>query len=283
MARKSKKSGIKKLQINFTNRWLYTLIVFFSLIVVGVFVYAAVGTTPNPGHSIAELQLCDVEGEILKNVGGAWACGTDDTGTSLWGVWNSNLYYTDGQVGIFGSANPTLQFGNSWSSTPWAGVKLHIADKFLEIGDWWQGGGEVGVRFWTNDNERMRIDTSGNVIIDGNVYANAFSGDGSGITNLIVRLQGIDDTCDNTMDGLLRYRSSYCINPTTRTSSFAICMRQTDSYYSWYTIKSYSWSDACTCPSGTTYFECTGDYDSPGCYASKPSSCFRHTRDPPEK
>jgi hypothetical protein len=81
----------------------------------------------------------------------------------LWSVYNSNLYYTDGDVGIFGSVSPTLQFGNSWSSTPWAGVKLHVADKFLEIGDWWSGGGAVGVRFFTNDAERMRIDTSGNV------------------------------------------------------------------------------------------------------------------------
>jgi hypothetical protein len=196
MAGKSKKLKIKKLQINLTNRWLYTLIVFFSLIVIGVFVYAQI---PNPGHDITRIEqpsgcganqflkwttagwTCDAviaqpsgcdANQFLKWTGSAWTCenvclsdGTNcpSVEEGLWSIYNSNLYYADGNVGIFGSVNPTLTFGNSWSSTPWAGVKLHVADKFLDVGDWWSGGGAVGVRLFTNDAERMRIDTSGNV------------------------------------------------------------------------------------------------------------------------
>ncbi len=80
MAGKSNKLKIKKLQINFTDKWFYTFVVVISLIAIGVGVYAAAGTTPDPGHPFTQLQPCDVEGEILKSDGTTWTCGTDEAG-----------------------------------------------------------------------------------------------------------------------------------------------------------------------------------------------------------
>jgi len=119
MARKSKKPKIKKLQINLTNRWLYTLIVFFSLVVVGVFVYA---TTPNPGHDITQIGEPDGCGnnQFLKWTGSSWTCEavSDEVGiggsgtanyipkfTAATTVGNSVIYETAGKVGI-GTTSP---------------------------------------------------------------------------------------------------------------------------------------------------------------------------------
>jgi len=78
----SKKRGKSiKININFSNRLLYTLILIGILIAIGVGVYAATSfPASGAGHNLNELaQPCD-EGKILKVVGGAWTCGDDVTG-----------------------------------------------------------------------------------------------------------------------------------------------------------------------------------------------------------
>jgi hypothetical protein len=75
----SKKRGKSiKININFSNRLLYTLILIGILIAIGVGVYAATSfPASGAGHNLNELaQPCD-EGKILKVVGGAWTCGDD--------------------------------------------------------------------------------------------------------------------------------------------------------------------------------------------------------------
>lgn len=107
MAGKSNKLKIKKLQINLTNRWLYTLIVFFSLIVIGVGVYAlAPGGSGDPGHNIDSIGPptgCG-DNQYLQWDGSAWAC-AEGGGGSLWTLTDSDIYYNDGNVGI-GTTTP---------------------------------------------------------------------------------------------------------------------------------------------------------------------------------
>jgi hypothetical protein len=199
MAGKSKKLKIKKLQINLTNRWLYTLIVFFSLIVIGVFVYAQI---PNPGHDITRIEQpsgCGAN-QFLKWTGSSWTCeavssgivqpsGCDAdqflqwTGSSwtcedvclsdgancppveegLWNSFSSGIYYDNGDVNIYDNTHPSLNFGDAFGNSLKAGVTLQLTDEFLDIGDYMAEATEIGIRFWTDDAERMRIDKDGNV------------------------------------------------------------------------------------------------------------------------
>ena len=72
-----KKEKREKYNLNFSfsfsERVAYTLIVILIVLIAGVGVWAVAGTTPNPGHSLAQLQPCS-DGEILKMSGGVWSC-----------------------------------------------------------------------------------------------------------------------------------------------------------------------------------------------------------------
>ena len=121
-----KKVSFGKLEINFTNRSLYTLIAFFIVVTLGVGVYA-LGTTPNPGHSIAQIQPCD-NGQILEAVSGSWACVTKPSsgGTSLWSEGETGtIYYDGGYVGLGGvtQAIATLDVDGSGRFTNNLGIE----------------------------------------------------------------------------------------------------------------------------------------------------------------
>lgn len=69
----------KRVNINLSNRWLYSFIALGILVIVSIGVYAAFDTVPNPGHSFSELQTCSSQGQILKmDAGGNWVCASDD-------------------------------------------------------------------------------------------------------------------------------------------------------------------------------------------------------------
>ncbi len=71
-----------KIEVNIDKKYFFILL--GVLIVIGgiIGVYAVLGATPNPGHPIADLQKCTVEGETLKIVGGVWTCATANSGSS---------------------------------------------------------------------------------------------------------------------------------------------------------------------------------------------------------
>ena len=83
-----------------SNRLAYTIITFFAVIALAVVVYAVPGTTPNPGHSIAQLQPCS-DGEILKTAAGVWTCSSSGAGSQwLSAATAGDIYYTAGKVGV---------------------------------------------------------------------------------------------------------------------------------------------------------------------------------------
>jgi hypothetical protein len=93
------------ININFTNRFLYTFISVVIILIVGVSVYAFGTSTPSTfGHSVGELAPptgCNAN-EILQWSGSVWAC----TDSVAWIKSGNNIYYTTGKVGI-GTSTPT--------------------------------------------------------------------------------------------------------------------------------------------------------------------------------
>ena len=69
-----KRRGIQ-IRINFTNRWLYSLIAIGILALIGVGVYAATYTASGAGHPYTEISTCGAN-QVLKMdaTGTAWAC-----------------------------------------------------------------------------------------------------------------------------------------------------------------------------------------------------------------
>lgn len=67
-----KKEGFN-INVNFSNRWLYTLITIGILMIISVGVYAWANPTTGVGHTHDEIEPCS-EGQILQMSEGAWSC-----------------------------------------------------------------------------------------------------------------------------------------------------------------------------------------------------------------
>jgi len=76
-----KRKGVT-VKINFTNRWLYTLIILGVLIAVGVGVYAATYSSSGAGHPYTEISTCAAD-QILKmnSAGTDWTCANPSSGS----------------------------------------------------------------------------------------------------------------------------------------------------------------------------------------------------------
>ncbi len=80
MVKRGKKTVI---QINLSNRLLYTIIAIGILLIAGVGVYAWSDPTTGVGHGLDELEPC-ADDKILKVVSGAWACVDASAGSVTW-------------------------------------------------------------------------------------------------------------------------------------------------------------------------------------------------------
>ncbi|MDD5012265.1 MAG: tail fiber domain-containing protein [Candidatus Nanoarchaeia archaeon] len=92
-----KKRGLN-ININFSNRWLYTFIFLGILTIITVGVYAYSNPTTGVGHDLNEIQPCS-EDQILKTTGGAWSCSASPV-SSQWITNKSGNIYFNGNVSI---------------------------------------------------------------------------------------------------------------------------------------------------------------------------------------
>ena len=81
-------------KVQISKRATYTLIAFGILIILAIGVYAVTGKTPNPGHSLRELQPC-AKGETLVSNSFFWQCQSNN-----WEPSSKGMEYTKGYVGI---------------------------------------------------------------------------------------------------------------------------------------------------------------------------------------
>jgi hypothetical protein len=106
----SKKRGKSiKININLSNRWLYTLILIGILAAVGVGIYAATYSPSGAGHPYTEISTCGAN-QILKmnSAGNAWECNTIttiETDPTVQGWAKTNNPTITGSVSVVGTAN----------------------------------------------------------------------------------------------------------------------------------------------------------------------------------
>jgi hypothetical protein len=277
MAGKFNRFKIKKLQINLTNRWLYTLIVFFSLVLVGVFVYAVV---PNPGHSISAIEQPSgcTAGQFLKWTDAGWACETitvDGDGISETDpFWTGNLTLV-----------PYLASANTFTANNIFNQDLTVDTNTLFVNS---STDNVGIGIL--DLGLYKLAVGGPLLTTGPVYTTMY-----GIFKEGVILGDNSKTCSSDWVGMLRYRQDVC-QGTTCYSYFEICMKTywdlSDpalNQYTWSVIKSFTYmlgggsddgsppglpiQEGCSSPN-EYYYYCTGVIAQPGCYLSEPYGCY---------
>jgi len=99
------KKGINfNINVNFTNRFLYTFVTLIFILIIGIGVFAITpGIAPNPGHLIGEFAppvSCNIN-SVLQWDGTNWVCtNLSSEGSSLWSASGSNIFYNLGDVGI---------------------------------------------------------------------------------------------------------------------------------------------------------------------------------------
>ena len=67
-----RKIKIGRIEVSFSDRWLYTFIALGIIILLGVVVYGW-SNSAGVGHGLDEIQPCG-DGEILKTSSGSWSC-----------------------------------------------------------------------------------------------------------------------------------------------------------------------------------------------------------------
>lgn len=107
----------KTIQINLSNRLLYTFIAIGILLIAGIGVYALTpGTAPNPGHLISELAPPNpcATNEFLQFDGTNWICAVASAGSVDWSSITSRPAGLDDgdQIGITSETDPTVK---SWA------------------------------------------------------------------------------------------------------------------------------------------------------------------------
>lgn len=167
-----KRVQLGKININMTNKWFYSFVTLFIVLILGIGVFAAdswgPGDDPDGGHAMRELaapEPCD-SGEFLKyNGGDNWGCSNIE---SFWneGEDSGDIYYDkdDAKVGI-GTDNPSREL--EVNGDIWADGTLRLA------GDNTENMLEINSR---DNNRYIKFDYPGN---DGYGWRMGYEGSGN--------------------------------------------------------------------------------------------------------
>jgi len=182
------------IQINFTNRATYNILVFLVVVLatVSVLAFNSGGPASTFGHSPEEMDWSQaITGTVTADafVGDGSGLTGLPGGGGLWTDEGGGIISYSGKVDILGNVD-THPFNVTDGTRAFAVYLGSLA-----------GGGtgaSIGtstnhqLRFYTNNIDRMTIDTSGNVDVSGTVTATTFVGDGSGLTGLPWTKSGSD-------------------------------------------------------------------------------------------
>jgi len=118
----------KGVSVSKKNKSLYFLIAFGVVAIIAVGVYA-LGTVPNPGHAIKDIQTCDNSGQVLmmNAAGDAWVCSSIPSagGSSIinfatsgeyglsWGSGPASRIYDNGQLHLWTDDNMYMDIGGA--------------------------------------------------------------------------------------------------------------------------------------------------------------------------
>jgi len=185
------KKGINfNIQINFTNRFLYTFVAFIFILIIGVAVYALTpGVAPNPGHLFDEFAPptgCGTN-QVLQWDGTNWVC-TDlsSGGSSPWSVSGSTVSYS-GDV-KWGSSGGTLS-GDQGASIELRGTGVPFIDFTNDAST------DFDMRLILQGNDVLEI-LGGNLNVAGNIVASGTISGGTVIGNVRERVdRSFPSTC----------------------------------------------------------------------------------------
>ncbi len=258
MAGKSNKLKVKKLQINFTDKWFYTFVVVISLIVIGIGVYAVnPGESGDPGHNIDSIGppiACDTD-QYLQWTGSVWTCVEGGSGdmsnvafTNISETFDENLIITK---------NLTVGAGT-----------LFVDSNTDKVG--------IGIL----NPEVFKLAVGGPLFSSGIIYTDGYGDFKKGL------ILGDSETCSSDFVGMLRYRK-FCSIPTACSTYLELCMQNDTNEYDWAIIYLHSWvseggggeedegegdwKDIMECSPGHEFWWCT---TAPGCYESEPDHCY---------
>jgi len=68
--------------INISNKSFYLLVGIIAVLAIAGVAIAALGSIPNPGHAVSEMQACSEGETLVTNAAGVWECG--DIGFGEW-------------------------------------------------------------------------------------------------------------------------------------------------------------------------------------------------------
>ena len=129
-----RKIKVGRIQINLSNKWIYTLIAIGIVLIVAVGIYAWANPTTGVGHELNEINFpsCS-DGQVLGISGSSWSCvdipsggittETDPTVKS-WAKTDNPSIPGTASANVLKVRGGTVPMGNGCSSSQWGEIRL---------------------------------------------------------------------------------------------------------------------------------------------------------------